>query len=83
MIVLRLKRGGAKKNPCYRIVAAEQRMRRDGRNVEELGYYHPLSNPVQFKIDEDKVKRYIANGAKATETVASFLKKQGITAPVL
>jgi len=58
-------------------------MRRDGRNVEELGYYHPLSNPVQFKIDEDKVKRYIANGAKATETVASFLKKQGIVAPVL
>ncbi len=83
MIVLRLKRGGAKKNPCYRIVAAEQRMRRDGRNVEELGYYHPLSSPVQFKVDEEKVKRYIANGAKATETVASFLKKQGIVAPVL
>jgi len=83
MVVLRLKRGGAKRNPCYRIVAAEQRMRRDGRNIEELGYYLPLSNPVEFKIDADRVKHHIANGAKATQTVASFLKKQGIQAPVI
>ncbi len=78
MIVIRLKRGGSKKRPCYRVVAAERSMRRDGRCVEELGYYHPLANPVVFKVDEERVKHYIGNGAQVSPTVGSFLKKQGL-----
>jgi small subunit ribosomal protein S16 len=78
MVILRLKRGGKKRKPCYRVVAAERAMKRDGRNIEELGYYHPCSNPPEFKVNAEKVKQYLENGATMSPTVASWVKKQGI-----
>ncbi|MBQ8397432.1 MAG: 30S ribosomal protein S16 [Clostridia bacterium] len=78
MVKMRLRRMGAKKAPFYRIVVADGRCPRDGRFIEEIGYYNPLTNPVEIKIDADKAKAWIANGAQPTETVKSLLKKSGI-----
>ncbi len=78
MVKMRLRRMGAKKAPFYRIVVADGRCPRDGRFIEEIGYYNPLTNPAEIKIDADKAKAWIANGAQPTETVKSLLKKSGI-----
>jgi small subunit ribosomal protein S16 len=80
MITIRLKRGGKKRNPCYRIVAAERAMKRDGRNIDDLGYYHPCAQPAIFEIDVEKLKRFIAEGAEMSPTVASFVKSKGLLA---
>ena len=78
MVKIRLKRMGAKKNPFYRVVVADSRYPRDGRFIEEIGYYNPISEPVEIKIDADKAKKWIACGAQPTETVRSLLKKSNI-----
>jgi small subunit ribosomal protein S16 len=78
-VKIRLKRIGAKKAPFYRVVVADSRYPRDGRFIEEIGYYNPLSNPVEIKIDSEKANKWISNGAQPTETVKSLLKKAGIT----
>ena len=73
-VKIRLKRMGAKKAPSYRVVVADSRYPRDGRFIEELGYYNPLSNPVEIKIDTEKAKAWISKGAQPTETARSLLK---------
>ena len=78
-VKIRLKRIGAKKAPFYRVVVADSRYPRDGRFIEEIGYYNPLTNPVDIKIDSEKAKKWISNGAQPTETVKSLLKKAGST----
>ena len=78
MVKMRLRRMGAKKAPFYRVVVADGRSPRDGRFIEEIGYYNPLTNPVEIKIDADKAKTWLANGAQPTETVKALLKKSGI-----
>ena len=77
-VKIRLKRIGAKKAPFYRVVVADGRYPRDGRFIEELGYYNPMTDPVEVKIDAEKAKKWIDNGAQPTETVKSLLKKSGI-----
>ena len=77
-VKIRLTRIGAKKAPFYRVVVADGRYPRDGRFIEEIGYYNPISNPVEIKIDADKAKTWIQNGAQPTETVKALLKKNGI-----
>lgn len=77
-VKIRLRRLGAKKAPFYRIVIADSRYPRDGRFIEEIGYFNPISNPVEIKIDEEKAKKWISNGAQPTETVKSLLKKNNI-----
>ena len=78
-VKIRLKRMGAKKAPCYRVVVADSRYPRDGRFIEELGYYNPTTNPADIKIDVEKAQTWVKNGAQPTETVKSLLKKAGIT----
>ena len=78
-VKIRLKRIGAKKTPFYRVVVADSRYPRDGRFIEEIGYYNPLTNPAEIKIDSEKAQNWIKNGAQPTETVKSLLKKAGIT----
>ena len=78
-VKIRLKRIGAKKAPFYRVVVADSRYPRDGRFIEEIGYYNPLTNPVEIKIDSEKATKWISTGAQPTETVKSLLKKAGIT----
>ena len=77
-VKIRLRRVGAKKAPCYRVVVADSRYPRDGRFIEELGYYHPLDDPSVISIDAEKAKKWIANGAQPTDTVKVLLKKAGI-----
>ena len=77
-VKIRLRRMGAKKAPSYRMVVADSRFPRDGRFIEELGYYNPLSNPVELKIDAEKAKAWIAKGAQPTETARTLLKKSGV-----
>lgn len=77
-VKMRLRRLGAKKAPFYRVIVADSRSPRDGRFIEEIGYYNPLTNPVEIKIDSEKAKKWISNGAQPTETVKSLLKKSGI-----
>ena len=74
----RLKRMGQKKAPFYRVVVADSRSPRDGRFIEEVGYYDPNQNPSVVKIDEEKAKKWLATGAQPTETVAKLLKVAGI-----
>ena len=78
MVKIRLRRMGAKKAPTYRVIVADGRSPRDGRFIEEIGYYNPRTEPVELKIDTDKAKAWIANGAQPTETVKALLKKSGI-----
>lgn len=75
---IRLKRMGAKKRPFYRIVVADSRAPRDGKFIEEIGYYNPISEPVEIKIDGEKALQWLNNGAQPSDTVKSLLKKQGI-----
>ena len=77
-VVLRLKRMGANKKPFYRLVATERTNPRDGRFIEEIGYYDPKKNPPLVKIDKEKALYWLKNGAKPSVTVASLFKKQGI-----
>ena len=76
-VKLRLTRIGAKKHPCYRVVAADSRYPRDGRFIEVIGTYNPMVDPVEVKIDAEKAKKWIANGAQPTDTVRALLKKTG------
>lgn len=75
MVKIRLRRMGAKKNPYYRIVVADSRSPRDGRFIEEIGTYDPLSESDKLKVDTERAKYWIASGAQPTETVRSLLKK--------
>ncbi len=68
-VKMRLKRMGAKKAPFYRVVVADSRSPRDGRFVEEIGYYNPITEPSTIKLDEEKVQKWIKNGAQPTDTV--------------
>ena len=77
-VKIRLRRMGAKKAPFYRIVVADSRYPRDGRFIEEIGYYDPTKNPADVKIDGDKAKKWISNGAQPTDTVKALLKKNGV-----
>ena len=69
---------GAKKAPFYRVVVADSRYPRDGRFIEEIGYYDPTKDPAVIKIDGEKAKKWIANGAQPTDTVKAILKKSEI-----
>ena len=75
---IRLKRMGGKKAPFYRVVVADARWPRDGRFIEEIGYYDPLKDPAVIKIDEEKAKKWLDEGAIASDTVNSLFKKAGI-----
>lgn len=76
-VKIRLRRMGAKKAPFYRIVVADSRYPRDGRFIEEIGYYNPLTEPADIKVDAEKVEKWLANGAQPTDTVRALLKKSG------
>lgn len=76
-VKIRLRKMGAKKAPFYRIVVADSRYPRDGRFIEELGYYDPTKEPSVLKVDDEKAKSWIANGAQPTDTVKALLKKNG------
>lgn len=78
MVKMRLRRMGAKKQPFYRVIVADERSPRNGRFIEEIGCYNPLTEPSVIKIDADKAKEWIKNGAQPTETVKVLLKKAGI-----
>ncbi|MBO5897793.1 MAG: 30S ribosomal protein S16 [Clostridia bacterium] len=78
MVKIRLKRMGMKKAPSYRVVVADERMPRDGRFIEEIGYYNPMANPAEVKIDAEKAQKWIKNGAQPSDTVRALLKKSGI-----
>ena len=78
MVKMRLRRMGAKKAPFYRVVVADSRYPRDGRFIEEVGYYNPQTEPAEIKIDGDKAKDWISKGAQPTDTVRALLKKTGV-----
>ena len=77
MVKIRLKRMGMKKKPFYRIVVADERTTRDGRPLEEIGYYNPVSEPVELKVDVEKAQGWMRKGAQPTDTVRGLLKKAG------
>ncbi|NLV76399.1 MAG: 30S ribosomal protein S16 [Tissierellia bacterium] len=77
-VKIRLRRMGAKKNPFYRIVVADSRSPRDGRFIEEIGYYSPLTEPKTIKIDDEKATKWLNNGAKPTDTVDRLFRENGI-----
>lgn len=76
-VKIRLKRIGAKKAPFYRVVVADSRFPRDGRFIEEIGTYNPLTDPATISIDAEAAKKWISNGAQPTDTVRALLKKSG------
>ena len=78
MVKIRLKRMGMKKAPFYRLVVTDSRNARDGRFIEELGYYNPLTEPVDLKVDGERAKYWLGNGAQPTDTVRGLLKKGGV-----
>ncbi len=78
MVKIRLKRVGAHKKPFYRVVVADSRTQRDGRFIEEIGYFNPMTEPNVVKIDEERAKEWLSKGAQPTEIVRSLLKKSGI-----
>lgn len=77
-VKIRLRRMGAKKAPFYRVVVADSRYPRDGRFIEEIGYYDPTKDPSVIKIDNEKAQQWIKNGAQPTDTVKKLLKINGI-----
>lgn len=77
-VKIRLKRMGMKKAPFYRVVVADIRSPRDGRFIEEIGYYNPMTNPAEIKIDAEKAKKWLGNGAQPTDTCRILLKKTGV-----
>ena len=78
MVKIRLRRMGAKKAPFYRVVVADSRFARDGRFIEEIGYYDPTKEPSVVKIDAEKAKQCLDNGAQPTDTVREILKKAAV-----
>ena len=78
MVKIRLRRMGAKKAPFYRVVVADSRFARDGRFIEEIGYYDPTKNPSVVSIDADKAEQWLSNGAQPTDTVRELLKKASV-----
>jgi small subunit ribosomal protein S16 len=78
-VKLRLTRIGSKKNPIYRVVAADSRSPRDGKFIEIVGRYNPQTEPSLIELDEEKVRTWLANGAQPTETVSRLLKAKGIS----
>ena len=77
-VKMRLRRMGAKKAPFYRVVVADERAPRDGKFIDEVGYYNPLTNPADIKFNVEKTEKWLNDGAQPTETVKSLLKKSGI-----
>ena len=77
-VKIRLKRMGAKKAPFYRVVVADARAPRDGRFIEEIGYFNPLTEPAQVKINEEKALKWLQTGAQPSDTVKALLRKEGI-----
>ena len=77
-VKIRLRRMGAKKAPFYRVVVADSRYPRDGRFIEEIGYYDPMKDPADIKIDAEKAQKWLGNGAQPTDTVKALLKKSDI-----
>jgi small subunit ribosomal protein S16 len=75
---IRLRRMGAKKKPFYRIVVADSRSPRDGRFIEEIGYYDPCKNPAEVKVDDEKAVKWLQSGAQPSETVKALLNKAGL-----
>ena len=78
MVKIRLKRMGAHKKPFYRIIVADARAPRDGKFIDEIGYYNPMTEPATISIDEEKAKKWLGNGAQPTDTVKFLFKKNGI-----
>ena len=78
MVKIRLRRMGAKKAPYYRIIVADSRSPRDGRCIEEIGTYDPLTEPVTIAVDAEKAQQWIKNGAQPTDTVKALLKKANV-----
>lgn len=78
MVKIRLRRMGAHKKPFYRVVVADSRAPRDGKFIEEIGYYDPMKDPKVIKIDEDKAKKWLETGAQPTETVKKLFRQSGI-----
>lgn len=78
MVKIRLRRMGAKKAPFYRIVVADSRSPRDGRFIEEIGTYNPLTDPAEVKINSERAQEWIKSGAQPTDTVKGLFKKAGI-----
>ena len=78
MVKIRLRRMGAKKAPFYRIVVADSRYPRDGRFIEEIGTYNPLTDPATVTVDAEKAQEWIKNGAQPTDTVKALLKKANV-----
>ena len=79
MVRIRLRRTGAKNNPAYRLVVADQRSPRDGAFIDTIGHYLPTRNPAVIEIDEEKARKWLRQGAQPSETVASLLRQKGIT----
>jgi small subunit ribosomal protein S16 len=77
-VKIRLKRMGAKKSPCYRIVVADSRSPRDGRQIETIGTYNPLTDPATLEINEELALKWLRNGAKPSDTVRNLLSKKGV-----
>ena len=77
-VKIRLRRMGAKKSPFYRIVVADSRFPRDGRLIEEIWYYNPMEEPSVVKVDPEKAKKWLQNGAQPTDTVKALFKKHGV-----
>ena len=77
-VKIRLKRMGMKKKPFYRVVVADNRSPRDGRFIEEIGYYDPMTEPATVRIDAEAAKKWLGNGAQPTDTVRVLLKKSGV-----
>ena len=77
-VKIRMRRMGTKRKPFYRIVVADSRMPRDGRFIEEVGYYNPLTNPDEVKLEEDKIFEWLEKGAQPSDTVRSLLSKAGL-----
>ena len=77
-VKIRLRRMGAKKAPFYRVVVADSRSPRDGRFIEEVGFYDPMREPVEIKLDAEKIQKWIGNGAQPTDTVRALLVKSGV-----
>ena len=80
-VVIRLTRAGAKKVPFYRVVAADRRSPRDGRFIEQLGVYDPIREPIEFRVDEERLKHWLSVGAVPTETMSQLLRRQRRAAP--
>ena len=78
MVKIRLRRMGAKKAPFYRVVVADSRYPRNGRFIEEIGTFNPLTDPAEIKIDAEAAKKWLSNGAQSTDTVKALLKKSNI-----